>query len=103
MEKQKLLIVGALIFAVGLGAGYLVSRYAFNAQLSESGAATKNCIGTPSDSELAGVTSCGDQTTQARCGNLAGCTWVGATATRPSPSPSIIIQKTTAPKGTPQL
>ena len=92
MEKQKLLIVGALIFAVGLGAGYLVSRYAFNAQLSQSEAmmAQESCkekSGTP-----AGYCGSFDQQT---CEDVASalCDW--RAATRPAPS---MTQRPISPK-----
>lgn len=91
MEKQKLLIVGALIFAVGLGTGYLVSRYAFNAQFNESGAATKACTGTP-DPEIA--VQCSSLATKNLC-VAAGCKWNTVAVIVPSP---IGILRSSSPK-----
>lgn len=96
MGKQKLIIVGLLVFAVGLGTGYLMSRYVFNAQLSESEAApqsrggTKACTGTP-DPEIA--IDCASLATEGPC-KAAGCTW-GESA---PPTLSIGIQNSVAPE-----
>jgi uncharacterized protein YneF (UPF0154 family) len=42
MEKSKLILLGIVILVIGLGVGYFVSRYTFQAQLQKSNAMKMN-------------------------------------------------------------